>query len=219
MPIYCEAANIAYIAIPKVACTSTKVLFYEINNHTKWPSHRIPFSQVHGYPGYATPDLTLTHFDDMAGFTKVAIVRDPVSRVISAYYDKARSVVLESKGLKPALTKAGLTTDPSPTLFAENIQLYSDICPVIESHIRPYEKFIGSDLGKFDQIFKLEEIVKFIGFISDRLGRKVEMPTANVIGSKKVEKRTIFSDYDKQLIASFCQRDYDLLSTQYPNKH
>jgi len=215
MAIVCEQAKVVYIAVPKVACTSLKVFFYEINNRVNWPSHRLSHALVHGYPGYATPDYKAERLQNFTDYSKVAVIRDPVERVISAYKDKARPVVLEGKGLKKPLAEAGLPTDPDPTTFCKNIQQYSDICPVIHSHIKPYRCFLGSDISAFERLFKIEEISEMAEMMSAKLDRKVSVKKTNESRSIEKTKSVAFSDENRKCLRDFCEKDYQFLSEYY----
>ena len=157
-----------------------KVFIYQINNSCNWPLNRVSFAQVHSFPGYETRSFSEADSHLSSDLRLIAFIRDPVARVISAYTDKARRLVLEAKGLSETLADAGLSIEPSPSEFAENIRQYCELCPVIDSHVRAYRSFLGNDLSIYDRIYRIDEIDQFAEEMSSLAKQQLNVPQSNV---------------------------------------
>ena len=102
MPVTCQTTKTLYFPIPKVACTSLKKRFWELKNGRSFPNQKTLFRRVRrhlGIPmaevriqsevGYETVDFN-SLVELPAGFESLAIVRDPVARLKSAWSNKVR---------------------------------------------------------------------------------------------------------------------------------
>jgi len=214
MSITCLPAKLVFFPIPKVACTSIKVMLYEINNHVEWRSVRIGFGQVHGYPGYRSLPFNTVGLEDLDDFAKIAVVRNPIDRAISAYRDKARKLVLEGTAFQKKLEEAGLPLEPDPDLFFSEIDQYFDCASVIKEHMRPFSYHLGLDLGYFDQIFKLEEMDELSAYVSDRLGKPAGVQASNS-SKRSINTPKEISPKTMDKIVEFCEEDLNYLSDYY----
>lgn len=99
--IYMEEQGFIFAYVPKVACTNWKSLLRYMAGHEDWLDNKLAHDKVHGglrYLDLDGPDAAL--LDDPA-VRKYAMVRDPYSRVLSAYLNKVESrlpVKPESEG-------------------------------------------------------------------------------------------------------------------------
>ena len=72
--------KIAYFDIPKTASTSVKIALYQIKNNKKWVKDP---DNVHAvFPLYP---LAENDFFNVKNYWKFTIIRDPISRLLSAY--------------------------------------------------------------------------------------------------------------------------------------
>lgn len=214
MPIICQPAKMVFFPIPKVACTSLKVMFYEANNNVQWNSARLGFGQVHTLAGFGSLPFGATDLSEFDDYAKVAVVRNPINRALSAYRDKARRLVLEGTRAEEQLNKAGLPLEPSPELFFDEIDQYFECAPVIREHMRPYRYFLGDNTSYFKQIFRLEALDEFGAFFGKSLGKPVEMKSSNS-SKKSVNAEKPISDATYKKIVGFCSDDLEYLSDYY----
>ncbi len=214
MAIACPRAKIQFFPIPKVACTSIKVMIYEINNDLEWQRGRIAFGQVHAYSGYGSLPFAKKNLPDLGDYVPVAVIRNPVERALSAYRDKARSQVLAGTKSETLLRRAGLPMDPDPELFFEEIEQYFEYAPVIREHMRPFRYHLGDDLGYYKKIVKLEEMQKLSSYFSDALGWQVAPKSTNS-SRKSVNADKVVSEKTLNKIMDYCQDDIEFLKDYY----
>ncbi|WP_337660038.1 sulfotransferase family protein [Anderseniella sp. Alg231-50] len=89
--IYNEDSEIIFAYVPKVACTNWKSLLRYMAGHQDWLNQKLVHDKVAG--GLRYLDLTGADADLLScpNIRKYAMVRDPYSRVLSAYLNKVES--------------------------------------------------------------------------------------------------------------------------------
>jgi hypothetical protein len=163
-----------YASMPKVACTSLKRMFFEIENAR-------PFEPAYSngrmwhvhffYPGLLRKDYPEARIAD---FRRLTVVRDPVRRLLSAYSNR----VVHHRAITPqAARRAGrirrLTPHPDLDEFIDRFEHYLAI-PDMLNHCRPMVDWIGSDPGYFHAVYDISRIDAFLEDVSNTIGHKVE---------------------------------------------
>ena len=174
MTVILKQHKLFYASVPKVACSSLKRVFYEIeynspfegafNSSDKRSIHRI-------YPGilrFKYPE------SEIADFRRLALVRDPIARFLSAYSNR---VVHHQKISQEAVKKAGRLKrlKPHPDLheFADRFEKYMAI-PSIGHHCSPIVDWLGTDPAYFHALYDIGQIDAFLDDVSNLVGRTVE---------------------------------------------
>jgi len=214
MPTICPSANLIFFPVPKVACTSLKVQFYELNNNVEWRSVKIAFGQVHALPGYNAVPFNAANLTGFENYDRITVIRNPVDRALSAYRDKARSVVLAGTKAEQNLISAGLPLEPSPELFFDEIDQYFECAPLIREHMRPFSYYIGNDLNYFDKIFRLEALDELARYVGGKIGRPLDLISSNS-SNKSVNAAKPVSEKTLKKIVDFVAEDFDFLSDYY----
>lgn len=178
MPVIVPNARLAYFPVPKVACTSIKKMLHEV-------VHGAPFAPFEGkrgrtvfvhalYPAVPFADLDVALLADLH---RIAVVRDPVRRVLSAYGNR---VVfhrdLHAAKVAPRLAEAGLSPDPDLDSFVDRLDSYCALAPKIAHHLRPQVEFLGSDPGYFGRLYRFSELEQLAEDIRQRTGTSVPLP-------------------------------------------
>lgn len=153
--------ELIYIPIPKNACTSTKQVLHRMEFGREFDTHRSvndPYVDIHDYykkrAGAFTGVEKLSFATD---YTRFAILRDPVERLISCY----RNRVIDLADLKQnpnSLQKYKLSDEPDLNTFVLNLKKYRKANKSIEHHSRPQSAFVGGTLSYFDSVFKIEDL-------------------------------------------------------------
>ena len=191
MPVVSNRARLVYFDVPKIACTSLKTLFWEIETGRKFPSLPYRFRLMRrlarrGYPppginrepGYETRSF-LAAQPVPAGFETLVVVRDPIDRLYSAWKDKASGQIFERKGIEMDLRNEGLPVQPDFGTYIEYLDHYRAVARPVRVHTHPIAWHLGPTLDAFDHVFRMENLGALAEFLSTRLGRMVSVPHIN----------------------------------------
>ena len=170
-----------YYPVPKNAGTSLRNCFFEIENG--WPYREMVIDgkplklfQLMGVPVAFQPA------PEWRDFLKIAVVRDPISRLVSAYknrvlyFQQISRSDFESYNIPSSLTK-----EPDLNTFIEYLPEYRKI-PSIAHHTNPQTFFLGDNIGYFDRIFRFEKLREVETFLGDRINATVTLPELRTEG-------------------------------------
>lgn len=164
--------NLTYVSIPKVACTSIKHMFFEIENGRPFQPFKISgqFWHIHNfYRGYAFEDLPHPR---IAEHRRLTVVRDPLQRVLSCYSNRVvhHRKLAEPKALA-AMAAAGLNPKPDLGAFLDQFQEYRAVSQDVLHHSRPQIWSIGQDPGFYHRVYALRDLADFVADVGTHLGR------------------------------------------------
>ena len=185
MTVFLWDHKLTYVSVPKVACTSLKHMFFEVENKRPFKAFTTngKFHHIHHfYKGYAFSDLPQ---DRIADHIKLTVVRDPVRRLLSCYANRVvyhQELSLQKAG--PALLQAGLQPDPDLSLFLERLDDYCAAVGTINHHARPMVQILGRDPAFFDEIFAIERLSDFTHMVGQIVGRDLTAPHMQTGGPK-----------------------------------
>ena len=216
MPIISPQHKIAYFPVPKVACTSLKMAMFALTNGHDFSK------EAHGdkviQKVFPTQDFADSDLSGLDGYWKIAVVRDPASRVISAYTNKLNKLTrLLSKRLAAPRFKLKLQADdipespPSLIEFCLRLEGYRQHFKPIRHHTDTFATFLGTDLGYFDRVYRMEELDVLCADVTARTGQPFVLPHANP--SKSVDRT--MNAAATQALHQYCAPDYQYLSLYY----
>lgn len=213
--IYLPEQKLIYIPIPKNACTTIKHALYEIEFARIFDAKRPqndPYLNIHDYYNKrANAFSSVNELKDASECTRVAIVRDPIERLLSCY----RNRVVDLGDLKAdlaTLNKMNLTAEPDLNTFVLNLKKYRKACNSIEHHSRPQSAFLGGTLKYLDYAFPIEEIDKLHEILL-KLSPGLEMQNFKSRGTGI--DLSNFSQKALHYAVRFYKKDYALLSKFY----
>lgn len=214
MTVHLYDHKLTYVGVPKCACSTAKLFLHRIK--TGKPFKREENGpRIHQlYPTVAFEDLP---HDQIADHLKIAVVRGPVSRILSAYQSK----VVNSKCLhRPAPSlkcrAKGLSLDPSFEVFWERFDDYREACRELETHTRPLRFYLGDDPDWFDHIINIKNFEKFRDVVGERTGKRYDPGRRN-----KTENPIKMRDVDpalRQSIRERFQSDLDIFGAHIAGK-
>jgi hypothetical protein len=185
MPILFEKHRIAYFDTPKVASTSMKLVLHEIEHGNAMSDARDVEKAVHR--AYPTSRISLpADFETCKGYWKLAIVRDPAKRLLSAYSNRILFRKDQYKGRLPR-TRAfllGLPLEPDVNTFFLRLWRYRLQSAPLRHHTDLVSHYLGTDLGRFDAIYPIEDLDRLAADLSARTGRPVTLPRLQTGGPK-----------------------------------
>lgn len=201
-----------YFPVPKNAGTSLRNCLFEIENG--WPYREMIINgkplelfQLLGSPGPFQPA------PEWSGFLKIAVVRDPISRLISAYKNRVLFFRQISKAdFEIYKVPSSLSKEPDLNTFIEYLPEYRKI-PAIAHHTNSQAYFLGDDIGYFDRIFRFEQLQEIETFLSDRINAPVRLPELRTEGPKI--KASSLSGEMRLRAIEYYRADYTLLKDYY----
>lgn len=177
MAVLLPSHRLFYGAVPKAACTSIKYMFFEFENGVPFAKFRVNGKVRHIHTA-AYPTLMRGKYPEaaIAGFHRVAVLRDPVERLLSAYGNR----VVKHRGLRSKLGRKTTLPDgldPAPDLgaFIDNLEAYTRHSRMIEHHVRPMVDFLGDDPDYFAQLYPMGKLDDFVRDMSERLGAELRL--------------------------------------------
>ena len=208
--------RLAYVPIPKVACTSIKIAFYEIREGKPYEGH---FDGIHKEFRYSAVDFKA--FIEDKEYFKFAVIRDPVDRFVSGF--NSRSLIYGEFG-KPWFEKHApemisyfaanrLNFDPDINMFALRIREYLGASRQINHHFVPQSWFLSNAPHEFDRIYDFPELQKLEEDLSERVRREVRFPHAQE--SRGVRNGASVKDLTPKAMAALTQyyvQDYQGLA-------
>ena len=224
MAVVNHRSRIVYVILPKAACTSIMTLFFVLDGGVVPPGPASPsrlarlfgrkpekpFS-IHQIAGYLTTEFIATE-PVPEGYSRVCTVRDPLSRLHSAWSNK---VGVRARGSeRPGLEAAGLPTDPTFGEFIDNYRRYRKVSRPARIHTMPLAWHLGPSLIWYDHVFQLEDLARFEGYVSERIGGEpVRVPRENK--SNAAPRRLGFGQRQVDRTRDILAPDYALLADRY----
>ena len=178
MAVISNKLKLVYFSIPKIACSSIKRMFFELEyglSIDELKSKRPGFT-VHQH--WQSVAFKVSKKSMKEGFQKIAVLREPKKRFFSGFNEKVLTKNLLKKKFLSLCNELKLNTNPSCDEFIFNLEKYRSI-PVINHHFKAMSFYVGNDLNYFDFVFSLENIKKFEEFMSERLQQKILLPKIN----------------------------------------
>ncbi len=213
--IHLPERQLLYIPIPKNACSSIKHALYEIENgkafdYEKKRDHG--FRDIHDYFEKREGAFTgLGTLRDRGEEWCFAVVRDPVSRLISCY----RNRVLDLKDLEAcsmSLEKMGLPVRPDLDTFVLNLERYREASQSIDHHARAQHEFLGGTMDYLDRVFPIEQLDELIEKLREydpELVFRQAKSGGTPAGLKDMSEEAL------EHALSYYEKDYELLGTYY----
>lgn len=180
MVVAVEAHRIAYMAVPKAACSSVKAALAVADPAV--PDARLadvgtdPMA-IHAI--YPTRRFRPHRWRAYEGWFRFTVVRDPLRRLLSLYTDviAERRLLHNSANFRRA--RAPLPQDPDPDTFFLNLRGYMSWASVVKHHALPMRLFTGPDLSDYDRVYRTAELPDLAGDLTRLSGRKVTIPRLN----------------------------------------
>lgn len=166
MPAIVSAHRISFYAVPKVACTSLKLAVFEIENGFAFKNFRINGTLIHIHNFYVTSSFDASKKAEVKGHVRFAVVRDPVARLVSAYRNR---VLFHNELSESRLAQAGVDLPPKPDIetFVMRLKEYQEASPSIRHHTLPMTFFLGEEVGYFDRLFSMSQLLELENWLRD----------------------------------------------------
>jgi len=205
--------KIAYFPVPKTASTSMKHAFYHLEHGKRAQDvehvdiHKEGFESRHFY------QVDHARYED---YSRIAIIRDPARRIISAYQHRVvRERELSESRIDMDLARA-LDVPPNPGrgLFLQNLEKYRLLSRSIRHHTDPFTRFLGHDLSYFSDVVKIGRVSELAVQIAALTGRKFKVEHHQKSNGPFVDTR--MGRKSRIALLEFCAGDYALMKDYFP---
>ena len=224
-----EQANVAYVSIPKVACTSWKMLFVtRVAGNISLPKsliHKLPFLKK---VGIQVDELTIKQAKKRLQHLKTfAFVRHPLARLLSAYINKMgmdqyqrryREVIYkETKYRPPGSDEQNKTDIPvSFRAFVKYVIATQDDKATFNVHWRPLISHLHPCQIHYDFIGKMETIQNDTRYIFKHFfhNPSLSLPRRNM-ASKAHEESQQYKKSAKEYYAELTPKELEDIISVY----
>lgn len=219
MAIFLEKFGIQYFPTPKNACTSLKTLFYFLDTGRNFePTYRDGKQVVHIHnwrDDYVTTAFGSEHSRFRKSAKTLAILRDPIARVISCYTNRVRDYkeLSESYIDSDVAGKLGVPLNPGLNAFILGMPQYRAMSVNIRHHTELQSYFLGPYIDRFDMVYKIEDLDKLAHDLTEMTGVEIVIPHEQRSGSR-VDLEHL-SARAKQELIRITAGDYALLRGYY----
>ncbi|MEW9617678.1 sulfotransferase family 2 domain-containing protein [Shinella sp. S4-D37] len=209
MVVTIDKLKIAYFPVPKAANTSMKHLMHSIDTGGKFRTkHDEATGHLHHiHREYKTPKFSAINPGAYNRFFKIAIVRDPVERIISAWRNRVvHHKELEDEKCALSIKEIGLPEKPDLSEFVLHLDEYREINKSISVHTAPLTDFLGTSREYYDLIFDISESHQIEVFFSTLTGEKKKLPRKQT-GGPPAERDKLPEDLIRKLEHAY-ESDY-----------
>ena len=224
MPVASSQLSLVYYDVPKVACTSLKTWFWELEHGQAFtgdsPRNRVLNRLgLKGYGDIHRQESTRTRSFKAAPkppacYATLTVVRDPIRRLVSAWKDKVNAESFKGqRNVLNDLENEGLVPNPDFETFIEHFDEYRMVTRATRLHTYSLAWHLGPDIGFYDHVFSLEALDELIAFLSRKHGKEVSLPRQNTSHSNRSAIKLSSAQVDRVL--EITRPDYQWLGNLY----
>lgn len=203
MSVFLKEKNISYISIPKVACTSIKdyFFFYENNYRFEKPIYangkEINLHKL--YKGRRFIELSKFNITETRIF---AVVRDPISRFLSTFNNRASKYFAKSK------EKINNQVSVDIHYYITNFDFFRVNYNEIRWHSRSICDSLGDQTLIYEKIYRFDELENFNRELNNILDFNYNFPHRQK--SKKIASYKDLTKNEKDKIENLYREDYKI---------
>jgi hypothetical protein len=206
--------RVVYFPIPKIATSSLKQLIYHLDAGRPYDRRvrRELGVPVHKMYPHQLKERWYPYFP---AYTSIVVVRDPITRLLSAYAERIleTDALTKQRDLPARLTRKRLSAKPSLDEFVENIEAYRDLSGAVRNHTMPQSDHVGTFGTKITHRLPIERIGEVPDIIRQATGVKVSLPHARASGLKPKPSNLSPRHFDK--LVKLYEADYEMLGEFY----
>ncbi|WP_299551149.1 sulfotransferase family 2 domain-containing protein [uncultured Tateyamaria sp.] len=178
MVIRVDSHRLAYMAVPKAACSSVKAALAALDPLQAHDlAETLGQKQVHAI--YPTMRFRRHRWDFLENHYRFTVVRDPLKRLLAVYTNRVEGLGILSHCRKIRRGRVHLPTEPDPDYFFQNLSAYIATSSDIKHHTLPTALFTGTDWSAYNSVFRTNEMADLGAELSAHTGRDVVIPHFN----------------------------------------
>ena len=165
---------------------------------------------LHIHRVYPTPKWNDSFLQLTSNYIRLAVIRSPVERLISAY----RNRVVHYGELSPEksdigrMEEIGIGPNPSLSEFIENFELYRSLKKSISYHTDPMVSFLGEDPSFYHVLVDIRQIDRALALVEAMSGSRPTVDKRQADGP--VIAKSALSKGEIGKIREFYARDYEV---------
>lgn len=207
--MYLQNEQLTYVSVPKCACSSVKLFLFHIENGFRFKPFTVDGTRYRIHSLSTSLSFADLPHEDIKTHVKFAIVRDPLSRVLSCYEDKILSgEAFRNNAAAAKARAAGLELVPSFEAFVDKLEMFQQVSPVVHRHSQLLSFYLGNQPEWYDRIFDISALGEMRDFVCAHTGTSVALPHKNK--TTKVVDRAAISGATKDKINSLFANDIEL---------
>lgn len=204
--IYLRSKNFTFAYVPKVACTNWKCIFRYLNGAENYLDSGLAHDRQNSGLTYLNNVENAQAILEDENVKKFTFVRDPYSRVLSAYRNKVEPFnnVENSMHAQDFWNSVYLkiqeeTDSKAEVTFSTFLGwlLHSEHHFAKNEHWCPQSHIVHPERVKFDYIGKFENIEKDAAFILDEIGCDLKFPTQKQVKFPGTNATSLVDQYYK----------------------
>ncbi|MEO0666016.1 MAG: sulfotransferase family 2 domain-containing protein [Pseudomonadota bacterium] len=185
MPYIIPRKKLAVFFSPKCAGTSIRTFLFHVENGFPFRPFKIQGQSTDENTMVRNLRFNLVKHRPLKDYTRLAVVRDPVRRLVSGYSNRVLHYKeLSEKAAGEKLAQEGLAPDPDIDTFFANIDGYRRASGSIQRHTKPQKFFVGPEKSYYDRVYTIEELGTLVEDVNARFGTEAEMPRLQTGGPK-----------------------------------
>lgn len=183
MVIRVDTHRLAYMAVPKAACSSLKATLGALDPRVDVANaSEFTQKQVHGI--YPTQRFRMHRWTRVQDYFRFTVVRDPIKRLLGVYTNRVVDLGELNNCRKIKRGQVDLPANPDPDYFFQNLDAYRDVSSVIKHHTLPTVCFTGSDMQRYTKVYRTSDMDQLADDLSEKVGQAVDIPHFNSSGAK-----------------------------------
>lgn len=183
MVIRVDPKRLAYMAVPKAACSSIKAALAALDP-TQAQDDPDAFGQKQVHSLYPTQRFRMHRWQHVEGHFRFTVVRDPLKRLLAVYTNRVVALRELHNCRKIKRGRVNLPADPDPDYFFQNLSPYIAVSSSIKHHALPTVVFTGADLRRYSRVYRTDEIGLLEQDLSHHVCADVHVPHFNSSGAK-----------------------------------
>ena len=178
MVIHIDTLNIAYMPVPKAACSSVKATLAAldpanpVNDATAFEIDTL-------HKQYQTRRFRAHRWAACGDCYRFTVVRDPVKRLLGVYSNRVVALRELHTARNFRRGHTDLPPEPDPDYFFQNLTAYIRAASTIKHHALPTHCFTGMDFGVYSKVYRTSDLHELAQDLTDVTGRSAVIPHVN----------------------------------------
>lgn len=179
MVVAVEPLHVAYMAVPKAACSSVKAALAIADPGVDRDLTDFSADLMAAHNVYPTMRFRRHRWVEYQGWFRFTVVRDPLKRLLSVYTDLVASRNQLKNSRKFQNGRAPVTDEPDPDFFFQNLDTYTEFASVMHHHTLPTQIFTGPKLKRYTKVYTTAQMADLARDLTQATGRDITIPRLN----------------------------------------